>query len=261
MAELGAGSGSSYPGALDTDSVQESTSKVARSDVPNDLAAAIIAIQTELGTDPAGSLTDVKTNLQTEHAADGTHAVVTATSIDLGSSTVVSGTLDEDDLSSDSATDLATQQSIKAYVDAQTGLDFTDGTLATVTVLATETDLLSIDLGTVAVGEIWLVTQTNNETGAAGIWTKGGTAGQTYGYIKKSSGTAVAKFAGGTLTPAFMQGATVDASETWSTSLSGVIEITTGGTLVLKYSGKSAGSNSTVWTNAVVLYAIKIKDA
>ena len=73
MAELGSGSGSGYPGALDTDSVLESTLTVARSDVPNDLAAAIIAIQNELGTGPAGSLTDVKTYLQTEHNADGTH--------------------------------------------------------------------------------------------------------------------------------------------------------------------------------------------
>jgi hypothetical protein len=39
--------------------------------------------------------------------------------------TGVSGTavLDEDDLSSDSATQLATQQSIKAYVDSQTAGD------------------------------------------------------------------------------------------------------------------------------------------
>ena len=43
---------------------------------------------------------------------------ITAASLDLASSTVVSGVLDEDDLVSDSATDLATQQSIKAYVDA-----------------------------------------------------------------------------------------------------------------------------------------------
>jgi len=78
MAELGSGGGSGYPGALDTDSTIEvdspSASKtLARADVPNDLAAAIVAIETELGTDPAGSLTDVKTYLQTEHGANGTH--------------------------------------------------------------------------------------------------------------------------------------------------------------------------------------------
>src|SRR3990167_4943349 len=60
MSELGSGSGSSYPGSLDTDSTVEvdspSASKtLARIAVPNDLAAAIVAIETELGTDPAGT--------------------------------------------------------------------------------------------------------------------------------------------------------------------------------------------------------------
>ena len=78
MSELGSGSGSGYPAALDTNNTLEVNSPNAgktkvRADVPNDLAAAVVAIQTELGIDPAGSLTDVKTNLQTEHGADGTH--------------------------------------------------------------------------------------------------------------------------------------------------------------------------------------------
>lgn len=78
MAELGSGSGSSYPGALDTDATLEVNSPSAgktkaRADVPNDLAAAIIALQTELGTDPAGTLTNVKTYLQTEHETTGAH--------------------------------------------------------------------------------------------------------------------------------------------------------------------------------------------
>ena len=84
MAELGAGSGSGYPGALDTNATVEVDSPAsgktkARADVPNDLAASIIAVQTELGTDPAGSLTDVKTYLQTEHGADGTHTAASTT--------------------------------------------------------------------------------------------------------------------------------------------------------------------------------------
>lgn len=80
MAEIGNGSGSNYPASLDTDSTQEVNTPnagrtKARAEVVNDLASAIIAVQTELGTDPAGSLTDVKTYLQTEHNADGTHKV------------------------------------------------------------------------------------------------------------------------------------------------------------------------------------------
>jgi hypothetical protein len=82
MAELGAGSGTSYPSSLDVDNtVEVDASTTARADVPNDLAAAIIAVQTELGTDPAGSLTNVKTFLQTEHSADGTHANLTVDNI------------------------------------------------------------------------------------------------------------------------------------------------------------------------------------
>ena len=78
MSELGSGSGSGYPGAIDTDTTQEVNSPnagrtKARAEVINDAYAAIVALQTELGTDPAGSLTDVKTWLQTEHGADGTH--------------------------------------------------------------------------------------------------------------------------------------------------------------------------------------------
>lgn len=77
MAELGAGAGTSYPASLDTDAVVETDgSTYARADVPNDLSAAIIAIQTELGTDPAGTLANVKTFLQTEHNTDGTHPIV-----------------------------------------------------------------------------------------------------------------------------------------------------------------------------------------
>jgi len=74
MAELGSGNGTSYPASLDVDNtVEVDGSTTARADVPNDLAAAIIGVQTELGTDPAGALTDVKTYLQTEHNTNGTH--------------------------------------------------------------------------------------------------------------------------------------------------------------------------------------------
>lgn len=76
--ELGGGAGSSFPGALDTDNSLEvdapnAGKTKARAAVPNDLAAAIVSVQTELGTDPAGTLTNVKTFLQTEHNTNGTH--------------------------------------------------------------------------------------------------------------------------------------------------------------------------------------------
>lgn len=100
MSELGAGSGSSYPTTLDTDATLEvnspSASKTkARAEVANDLAAAIIAVQTELGTDPAGTVANVKTFLQTEHDADGTHAAITTSTISASgqiTSTLATGT-------------------------------------------------------------------------------------------------------------------------------------------------------------------------
>jgi len=48
-------------------------------------------------------------------------AITTNTSLNIASSTTVDGILDEDNMASNSATKLATQQSIKAYVDAQVG--------------------------------------------------------------------------------------------------------------------------------------------
>ena len=78
MSELGAGSGSSYPGGLDTNAAIEVNSPnpgktKAKAEVINDLAAAIIAIETELGVDPAGSKATVVARLDTEHNADGSH--------------------------------------------------------------------------------------------------------------------------------------------------------------------------------------------
>ena len=58
-------------------------------------------------------------------------SITATTSLTLGTSITVSSILDEDDMVSNSATALATQQSIKAYVDAQVtaqDLDLTDGT-------------------------------------------------------------------------------------------------------------------------------------
>ena len=77
MAEIGSGSGSGFPSALDTNSTleydKESTEKtLVRADVVNDIGAGLVAIETELGTDPAGSKTDVKTRLAIHMNNDGT---------------------------------------------------------------------------------------------------------------------------------------------------------------------------------------------
>jgi hypothetical protein len=82
-------------------------------------------------------------------------ALSTDTSLNIASSTTVDGILDEDDMSSNSATKLATQQSIKAYVDAQVG---TVDTLAEVlgngnttggtNIVVSANDVISLDDGT-----------------------------------------------------------------------------------------------------------------
>ena len=60
------------------------------------------------------------TTIGASSASTGAFTTLTAsTSLNVGSSTTVTGVLDEDNMVSDSATKLATQQSIKAYVDSQ----------------------------------------------------------------------------------------------------------------------------------------------
>jgi len=64
MAEIGSGSGTGYPSALDTNNIleydKESSEKtLVRADVVNDLAAAVVAIETTLGTDPYGEASDI----------------------------------------------------------------------------------------------------------------------------------------------------------------------------------------------------------
>lgn len=81
MANIGGGGGTGYPSAIDTQNPPESGTTLARADVPNDLAAAVIAIETELGTNPAGTEENVKEFLQKEHELDGTHGDITPTSV------------------------------------------------------------------------------------------------------------------------------------------------------------------------------------
>jgi len=67
MAQLGAGSGTGYPTALDTASTEVDSPAAGktrvRAAVANDLYAAVIAVQTELGVDVAGSAADLVTRL------------------------------------------------------------------------------------------------------------------------------------------------------------------------------------------------------
>lgn len=72
MAEIGAGSGTGYPAAIDSDVTQEANTDYARKAVPNDLAAAVVAIETELGIAPSGGYATVVARLNTvSHTSGG----------------------------------------------------------------------------------------------------------------------------------------------------------------------------------------------
>jgi len=90
-------------------------------------------VGTTMSSDDSTQIT-IAENIQTTGtlnvagAATITGATTLSTSLTLASGATVTGILDEDAMGSDSATALATQQSIKAYVDAQVtaaDLDFT----------------------------------------------------------------------------------------------------------------------------------------
>lgn len=83
MAQLGDGVGSGFPGVIDTSTteVDDPGGTVISAAKINDATAAIIAIQTELGVDVAGSIVNLVTRLAVEHKAAGTHSDVTADSL------------------------------------------------------------------------------------------------------------------------------------------------------------------------------------
>ena len=112
MSELGSGSTprSSYPGSIDTNTTNEVDSPSSNKTLITaakieDGYAAIINLQTELGTDPAGTKSDVKTFLQTEHNADGTHTSTGTGSFVRANSPTLTGTVTIDKLSASGGVD------------------------------------------------------------------------------------------------------------------------------------------------------------
>lgn len=72
MAEIGSGSGTGYPGVIDTDATSESATTLARFGWANDAVAAVIAVQTELGVNPAGSFSTVVARLDAIYSRGNT---------------------------------------------------------------------------------------------------------------------------------------------------------------------------------------------
>ena len=75
-------------------------------------------VGTTMSSDDSTQIT-IAENIQTTGTLNVAGAATLATSLTLATGATVTGILDEDNLGTDSATQLATQQSIKAYVDAQ----------------------------------------------------------------------------------------------------------------------------------------------
>ena len=91
------------------------------------IASAVRIAGTTISSDDSTQIT-IAENVQTTGTLNVDGATTLSTSLTLASGATVTAILDEDAMGSDSATALATQQSIKAYIDAQNtaqDLDFT----------------------------------------------------------------------------------------------------------------------------------------
>lgn len=218
MAELGSGTGSGYPGAIDTDTTQEVNSPnagrtKARAEVINDLNAAVVAVQTELGTDPAGALADVKTYLQTEHGTDGTHLATKVVKL-TGNQTAIAGT----------KAWTGTQKWAKgADVASASALTLgTDGNAFDITGTTTITSIGTLGIGTLVVLQFdGILTLTHHATDlilptVANITTAAGDIAVFYEYAtgdwrcisySRASGVAFS-IADGTVTPTKLSGPT-----------------------------------------------------
>jgi hypothetical protein len=82
------------------------------------IASAVRIAGTTISSDDSTQIT-IAENVQTTGTLNVSGAATLATSLTLATGATVTGILDEDNMASDSATQLATQQSIKAYVDSQ----------------------------------------------------------------------------------------------------------------------------------------------
>lgn len=78
---------SAYPGAVDSFATRSTGQTIEAAHV-NDLQNAVVAAQTELGTDPAGSMTDVKTRLAVSLADDGDLAFTGVSTLTISSGIV-----------------------------------------------------------------------------------------------------------------------------------------------------------------------------
>ncbi|HWO56528.1 MAG TPA: hypothetical protein VNN55_03065 [bacterium] len=297
MSEIGDGNGSSYPGALDTNASLEYNAAVssrtkARAEVVNDLAAAIIAIETTLGVNPQGAKSTVVSYLGQEHTTTGAHndAYVVTTSgiqtitgqktfaggINVGASGIwgsspgsyapgqirLSGDIPW--FPNDVQVSGIVRTSGDIYFDgiinqgaipwARLKRDHQQATLTSggLTIPSGMTTIVSLSPMTVKAGDLILVW---GETS----FTVGATTTQIRVRIIKTAGDAVIASndtdGGIDSTPQFVQSGISECA------LAGAFSVTTGGTVTLSLRASSAGADSTAINNGCGLRALVLRDS
>ena len=243
--------------------------------------AEIITVQTVAGTGVAVPVG--KTKLVYCDGTNVVEGVTHANSLSLGTSTVTADKiLDEDNMASDSATAIATQQSIKAYVDSQVG---TVDTLSEILANGNTTGANDIDvdsaqkvqfrdaaiyinssvdgqLDIVADGEVQIdtalvdingnldVSGTTNISGSVSF-TKNAIAGVAISTTSRSSNTV-------TVTTSAVHGLTsgdlVNVNGVADTSFNGYFTVSVSSTTVFTYNQTGADGSSTGGTSTEVVY-------
>lgn len=191
----------------------------------------------------------VKTTFENEHSADGTHSAVTATSVDIGSTIAITGVLDEDNMASDSAVKLATQQSIKAYVDAQasgTSLVDSNGADAVLT-SATASAVNEITVTNAATGNGPLISATGDDTNVdlklSGKGTGKVRVDARYGTITSDSDGATITF---NMATSNLHTVTLGGNRTLALS-----NVSVGQTFILRLVQDGTGSRTVTWFSTI----------
>ena len=127
----------------------------------------------------------------------------------------------------------------------------TEANTGDVTVLSSQTAILTINIGPVAEGQLFLV------TAICGM-TKGGTDGTSRIDFVKTSGTGTIDFTGLALLLPSMNEFGIGSSTTWNAVCTIIGRATVSGTYVLGLSGVSLGSDSTVLTSAASLTVVTL---
>lgn len=253
--EIGDGLGIDWPASQDTDNTKEVDSPnpgatVASSKALNDVIALALAISLELGTDPAGTLADVKTWLQLEHNTNGTHKPL--------SDNLTWQTDNAKDIGATGANrprDIFIAGSLKEGTVPLARMQRTEGSAqnaGSVTVTAAKTQIVTLSLGTVNLGDRIFI-------GFMTLITKGATAGYTRMIIDKSAGTATYQLYNDRTSDASVDLRQEISSSNWM-NMFVPMKITATGTLTLQVSGQSFGSDSTVVVGGTEIYALALNN-